>query len=204
MFVAATMLVALSLPQWVDVSTRQVSLPHIDEQLLRLDRLHRIRIAFLSYYAAHDSMPFAVARDGSRHSWRTLLLPHLDAQLVYNEYNMSFGWNSVVNTTSSRRSIDAFQSPSSHAAMDCASSVAIVVAQDGTNCRGPNSHNGEIDPLPRPPSLVWYDHVIPSWAEPRDVEPSTIVSIEGQSRSVETIRRPAIWIDSSGVTWHPN
>jgi hypothetical protein len=64
-------------------------------------RLSQIRAALLIYHDLHGAFPptkYQPKPDGPIHSWRVLLLPHIEAgKDAYAEYDFSQEWNSPMN-----------------------------------------------------------------------------------------------------------
>lgn len=64
------------------------------------DRFAQLTLALDNYYNNHGQFPPLVWRstkDGPAHSWRVTLLPYLDQQAVFDEYDSSQPWNSQTN-----------------------------------------------------------------------------------------------------------
>jgi len=65
-----------------------------------VNNLKQIGLALHNYHAVHDHLPPAVVRgpDGKPwHSWRVLILPWMDQQGLYKEYDFSQPWDSEQN-----------------------------------------------------------------------------------------------------------
>jgi type II secretory pathway pseudopilin PulG len=80
------------------------------------NKLHRIGIALQSYEVAHGCFPPAVVRDKAGmplYSGRVLLLPFLDQQALFDEFDKNNAWNSPKNQQLTRTSLKAFTNPSS-------------------------------------------------------------------------------------------
>ena len=62
--------------------------------------LQQIALALHQYHDQYHAFPPAYVADENgtpMHSWRVLILPHLDEMALYNQYNMSESWDSPAN-----------------------------------------------------------------------------------------------------------
>src|SRR5262245_25677990 len=63
-------------------------------------RLRELGLALLVYHQKQGSLPPAFTTDESgqpKHSWRAKMLPYLDHQTLYEEYDFSEPWNGFHN-----------------------------------------------------------------------------------------------------------
>ena len=61
-----------------------------------MNNIRNITLALLNYADTHKAFPpaYTVDANGNRlHSWRTLLLPYLDQQSLYESIDFSKPWN---------------------------------------------------------------------------------------------------------------
>jgi hypothetical protein len=101
------LLIALILP-----ATRNVR-PSSDRTQC-LNNLKNISLALICYADTHKSFPpaYTVDADGNRlHSWRTLILPYLDQQALYESIDLSKPWNDPVNAKAYGTELDVFRCP---------------------------------------------------------------------------------------------
>jgi type II secretory pathway pseudopilin PulG len=66
-----------------------------------LNNLRQIDLALQNYHSAYGSFPPAYVADENgkpMHSWRVLILPFLDAQSVYDQYDFSEPWDGPNNS----------------------------------------------------------------------------------------------------------
>ena len=78
--------------------------PAPPDSLCRL-HLKEIALALHGYHQEHGSFPpvhVVDETDSPVHSWRTLLLPHLDEEELYNDYDFSAPWNAPENKALSK------------------------------------------------------------------------------------------------------
>lgn len=70
-------------------------------------RLNQLQFALRNYHEFHGCFPPAYVADADgkpMHSWRVLILPFCDGQLIYNEYRFDEPWNSPHNLNVAMRS----------------------------------------------------------------------------------------------------
>lgn len=80
------------------------------------NNLKQISLALLNYEAAHGTFPpaYTVDAEGNRlHSWRTLLLPFIEEQAIYETIDLTKPWDNPANARARETTIDAFVCPSS-------------------------------------------------------------------------------------------
>jgi len=86
------------------------------ERIEKCERnLERITTALREYSVLHGHFPPAYVEDelGVRmHSWRVLILPHLDKQELYDAYDFDLSWNSPENQGLATEIAEIFQCPS--------------------------------------------------------------------------------------------
>lgn len=79
------------------------------------NNLKQIGIAFHNYHETHGAFPPActVDADGTPlHSWRTLILPFLDQQPLFEKIDLSKPWNDPANAEAYATPVPAFVCPS--------------------------------------------------------------------------------------------
>jgi len=79
------------------------------------NNLRQIGLALHNYHDVYGTFPPAVtySADGKpMHSWRVLLLPFLDQQAMYAQYNFAEPWDSPANSVVTSRIVPTFACPS--------------------------------------------------------------------------------------------
>lgn len=79
-----------------------------------MNNLKNITLAVISYAERHNAFPpaYTVDADGNRlHSWRTLILPYLDQQALYESIDLSKPWNDPANAKAYGTELDVFSCP---------------------------------------------------------------------------------------------
>lgn len=78
------------------------------------NNLKQIMLALHNYHDKYDAFPPAYTTDcdGNRlHSWRTLILPYLDQQLLYSTIDLSKPWNDPANAAAYKTTLHVYCCP---------------------------------------------------------------------------------------------
>ena len=81
-----------------------------------VNNLRQIALALHNYGATHKALPpaYTVDADGRPlHSWRTLILPYLDQEALYQSIDLTKPWNDPTNAKALATSFSAYHCPSS-------------------------------------------------------------------------------------------
>ena len=84
-----------------------------------MSNLHQISIALQLYAAAHGGLPPAYTTDADGkplHSWRTLILPYLEHQQLYESIDLAKPWDDPANAEACKAALSVYQCPSTLAA----------------------------------------------------------------------------------------
>ncbi|MEM6331454.1 MAG: DUF1559 domain-containing protein [Planctomycetota bacterium] len=106
--VVLAVLAALSLPVFRGA-------PEAARRTTCSSHMKQIGYALHSYEADHGAFPpaYTVDADGNRlHSWRTLLLPYLEEQALYDIIDLTRPWDDPANAAARAVSLEFFQCPS--------------------------------------------------------------------------------------------
>ncbi|QDU95333.1 DUF1559 family PulG-like putative transporter [Lignipirellula cremea] len=79
-----------------------------------VNNLHAISSALLKFYVMKEGFPRAYITDENgqpMHSWRVLLLPHLDQEALYRQYDFNEPWDGPNNRKLMDRCPDVFRCP---------------------------------------------------------------------------------------------
>ena len=77
--------------------------------------LKQIALALSNYEAVHGSFPPAYTVDAEGrplHSWRTLILPHMEQQALYDSIDLTKSWDDPANEQARSTSLSVYQCPS--------------------------------------------------------------------------------------------
>lgn len=81
------------------------------------NNLREIGLALHNYNAAYGSLPpaYTVDANGNKlHSWRTLILPFIEQQAMYNQIDLSKPWNDPANAMFNNMVVPTYACPSSN------------------------------------------------------------------------------------------
>lgn len=117
------------------------SAPGAGRRALCKNNLKQIGLALHNYHDTYGSFPpaFTVDAEGARlHSWRTLLLPFLDQEILYETIDLTKAWDDPVNQEASNTSLTVYQCPSAFLDSPVTTYLALTgeeFAFDGTSSR---------------------------------------------------------------------
>lgn len=117
-----SVLVALLLPQ-------AVRSPRSARRLQCKDNLKQIGLALHRYAEEWGGFPpaYTVDADGRKlHSWRTLILPYLDQQVLYEQIDLTKPWDALVNEKARKTVLSAYNCPSDEGPEQHTSYLAFV------------------------------------------------------------------------------
>jgi hypothetical protein len=152
-----------------------------------ISHLKMIAFALQNYAAAHNAFPPAYTTDADGkplHSWRTLILPQLEEQKLYQSIDLSKPWDDPVNVAAFKSAVDVYRCPSSDDDRQNYTTYLAVVTPE--SCVRP----GEPRPLSEAKGTqsltlllieVDADHAIP-WMQPIDADENLILQLGPKSR----------------------
>ena len=100
------------------------------------NNLQTIGLALHNYHDVYDVFPpaYTVDENGNPlHSWRTLVLPYLDQQKLYESIDLSKPWNDPVNATAFKTPISNYRCPST--ALEATSTTYLAVVTPESTIR---------------------------------------------------------------------
>ena len=162
------------------------------DQSLSVRNLQRIAEALNAYAADHGNYPPVATTDPSGkllQSWRVLILPYLGEEDLYNEIDVKLGWDDPVNAVVLRQMPAVYRHPNSAAQGLYNQSAYYLVTGPGTLF--PKSGAlGPADIVDDPTQTILVIEAKPnsvsgSWAEPGDVDFSTLQGIIGGNPNTE-------------------
>ncbi|MCU0959840.1 MAG: DUF1559 domain-containing protein [Pirellulaceae bacterium] len=101
-----------------------------------MNNLKQIALAMHNYHDVHGGFPAAfIADEEGRplHSWRVALLPYLEQQRLYDQYNFNEPWDSPNNLRVAQQMPPVFSCPSAPAAPGSELTHYVVVVGDPAN-----------------------------------------------------------------------
>lgn len=94
-----------------------------------LNNIRNITVALFNYHQEHNGFPPAYTINERRqklHSWRTLILPYLDEQQLYDSIDLSKPWDDPVNLEAGENRPTVFSCPSAKLADSHTTYMAFV------------------------------------------------------------------------------
>ena len=137
------------------------------------NNLKQIGLAMHSYHSTYRTFPPAYLPDEDgqpMHSWRVLLLPFLNQQSLYDQYDFDLPWDSPDNQALASQISDIFHCPSDNIADHEATSYVVVV---GLETAFPGAQTVSISDITDGTSdTILVTEVASSpihWMEPKDI-----------------------------------
>jgi prepilin-type processing-associated H-X9-DG protein len=94
-----------------------------------MNNLKQIALALHSYEQEHGALPPAYTLDPNGrplHSWRTLILPYFEQELLYKTIDLSKPWNDPANAKAFEAAIPEFRCPESSGKPNTTTYLAVV------------------------------------------------------------------------------
>jgi hypothetical protein len=145
------------------------------------NNLRQIALALRNYESVYHSLPPAYTTDAEGkplHSWRTLILPYLEQQALYDKIDLSKPWDDPANKDVYETTLLAFQCPSADCPPGHTTYLAVVVPG---GCFRPTEPRklSEVTADPNLPLMVLEvdseRHI--HWMSPADVSEQWILSL---------------------------
>jgi prepilin-type N-terminal cleavage/methylation domain-containing protein/prepilin-type processing-associated H-X9-DG protein len=145
------------------------------------NNLMQIANALRQYEAVHYALPPAYTTDASGkplHSWRTLILPFLEEQELYDSIDLNKPWNDPSNAEALKKCPAVYKCPS--ADMDENHTTYLAVVTRNSCFRATQSRTlSEITDAAKEIMMVvevGHDHAIP-WMSPADADEDLVLGI---------------------------
>jgi prepilin-type processing-associated H-X9-DG protein len=150
------------------------------------NNLRQIALALQLYEDVHGTLPpaFTTDADGKPlHSWRTLILPFLEEEQLYNSIDLSRPWNHPVNAAALNTKVSAYQCPSAERwESDGKRTIyqAVVTPNSCFRATEPRSLSEITDGAKNTLMLIEVDeeHAVP-WMSPVDADEETVLGLGG-------------------------
>jgi hypothetical protein len=133
------------------------------------ENLKRIAVGMLLYERDHGTLPpaWTARADGTRlHSWRTLLLPYLGQQQLYEKTRLDEPWDSEHNRTLHEAAVLCYQCPSAGLAPGRTTYAVVVGPQTAFNPSGQGRSLDALGPQSGNMILVVERRVDVCWMDP--------------------------------------
>lgn len=154
-----------------------------------LNNLKQIAIALQNYADAHGgALPPAYTADANGkplHSWRTLILPYMEEQALYDSIDLTKPWDDPANAEAFKKYISIYQCPSAPFDDNRTTYLAVIT---------PNSCMRATEPRPLPDAKhaskamtvieVDKEHAVP-WMSPVDADEQLILALGGPNSKLD-------------------
>jgi prepilin-type processing-associated H-X9-DG protein len=147
----------------------------------RVNNLKQIALALHNYEQAHKALPPAYtvdARGRPLHSWRTLILPYLEQDRLYQTIDLSKPWNDPANAKARETSLSVFRCPEAVGPQNMTTYLAIA-APDSCFLPRESRRLAEITDAHGSTLMVieaGEENAIP-WMAPMDADESLVLSL---------------------------
>ena len=164
------------------------------------NNLKNIALALHNYESAYGALPpaYTVDADGEPlHSWRTLILPYLDQQPLYETIDLSKPWNDPANLAACSTNLHVYCCPSADQPRNHTAYFCIVAPN---SCFRPT----EPRPLTEIPDHqgtllvveVDSEHAVP-WSSPQDADKQIVMNRGRDAPLSHTGGMNAVFVDGS-------
>ncbi|WDI44710.1 DUF1559 family PulG-like putative transporter [Bremerella sp. P1] len=176
---------------------------------LSANNLKNIGLALHNYHDTYGSLPPAVVTDAEGrplYSWRVLLLPFLEEQALYDQFDLTQPWYSQTNRPLADQIPDLLQSPyldveknpaktSYLAVIDPENKQTVMLSQEGRSLDEVPCELGNVVVV-----VEQIDHPV-IWTKPEDISPFELIDVSPIGQN-DLCYYPALFADVS-VKWLP-
>ncbi len=143
-----------------------------------INHMKQIAVAMHNYHDVHGSFPpaYLADEDGKpMHSWRVLILPYMEEQFIYEQYDFDQPWDSPHNLALADMISNVYRCPSSPSVDSAETSYMMIVGPDTISDGTSASRFRDItDGTANTIMLVEVDQPLSNWMEPRDLDATQI------------------------------
>jgi len=144
------------------------------------NNLKQIALALHQYENEYGVLPPARMVDGDGqplHSWRTLILPYLEQQALYDKIDLSKPWNDPANREAYETIVPTYHCPSAEFSPTHTAYCAVVGPEACFRATRPRALSEITDGRERTLMVVEVDNQHHThWMSPVDIDPPTILS----------------------------
>lgn len=167
------------------------------------NNLRQIALALKRYAEVHGALPptYTTDADGRPlHSWRTLILPFMDEQQLYNSIDLTKPWDDPANAAAFNTNLSVYQCPSAPWEIDNRTTYLAVVAPNSCfQATVPRELSEITDDASQTLMVIEADeeHAVP-WMSPVDADEKTVLGLAGPtSRTAHPHGVQAGFVDGS-------
>jgi hypothetical protein len=146
-----------------------------------MNNVKQIALALHQYHVVHGAFPpayFADEQGRPLHSWRVLILPFLEQQTLYDQYDFREPWNGPNNIKLLSKLPSVFECLTRHSPGPAASTFTSYVAISGPGTMFPGAESIRLDQVTDGPAetlmVVEVAHVQIPWTKPEDLDVLTM------------------------------
>ena len=165
------------------------------------NNLKQIALALHNYEQAHKALPPAYtvdARGRPLHSWRTLILPYLEQEPLYQTIDLSKPWNDPANAKALETALPVFRCPEAVGPQNTTTYLAIV-APNGCFIPRESRRLAEITDAHESTLMVieaGEENAVP-WMAPVDADESLVMSLGPTTKLHHAGGTNACFVDGS-------
>jgi prepilin-type processing-associated H-X9-DG protein len=146
-----------------------------------MNNLKQIALAIRFYEAEHHELPPAYTTDADGkplHSWRTLILPYMEEQELYDTIDLTKPWDDPVNAEAIKRIPLTYQCPSVYNNDNRTTYLAVVSPSSCLRGAEPRKLSEVTDPAATTLVVIEVDeaHGVP-WMAPEDADETLLLTI---------------------------
>lgn len=150
------------------------------------NNLKSIALALHNYAATYDALPPAYTVDAAGeplHSWRTLILPFLGQQALYDQIDLSKPWDDPIHAAIAETQLFAYQCPAEHGAKGLTTYLAVVGQRACLHPTNPRPLAEILDGLSNTMMVIEVaaDDAVP-WMSPRDADEPLVLRLAAKSK----------------------
>jgi hypothetical protein len=150
-------------------------------RIVCVSRLKTIALALDQYAKEHGTLPPAYTTDASGkplHSWRTLILPYLEQNVLYDSIDLTKPWDDPVNATALATPLPDYQCPAASLSGNLTTYLAVVAPNSCLRPKDPIKLADLSDGASRTLAVVEVDseHAVP-WMSPTDADESLVLTL---------------------------
>jgi prepilin-type processing-associated H-X9-DG protein len=164
------------------------------------NNLKQIAIALKRYEKANGALPPAYTTDADGkplHSWRTLILPYIEEQALYESIDLTKPWDDVANAEAARTSVFTYQCSSTTDDDNRTTYLAVVSPTSCFRAAEPRSVSEITDRASETLMVIEVDseHADP-WMSPEDAHETLVLGLGGpKSRTPHPAGMNAAFVD---------
>lgn len=170
------------------------------------NNMRQIALAMLNYEKKHGQFPpaYTVDENGQRlHSWRTLILPYMELEHLYQKIDLSKPWDHPVNKAASAKTPNCYKCPS-HRELDAGmTSYCAIVAEDSVLQPKNSSSYRDIKDDPSSTAMVFESDMSAQihWMSPYDADWGELVQNLQTSKTAHSIGFRHVGFADGSIAW---